>query len=92
MITKKLTRTSIIVNELDFDKKTNKLSYWIGNNIHREYFIDDRFRIDDNILRYENYLILENLENDEDRVYWYDGVMNFVHNLVTGNAWLNSLK
>lgn len=93
MITKKITVTGLIVNNLQVIKDCTVVHYWIGNDIERTLVLDRSISLSENILKYENSLNLESIEDNDKEILWYDGVTNLI---VTGDsygqrAWFSNL-
>lgn len=78
MITKKIIVTGLIVNNLQVIKDCTAVHYWIGNDIERTLVIDKSISLSKNILKYENLLVLENIDDTDKEIYWYNGLTNIV--------------
>ncbi len=79
MITKKITVTGLIVNNLQVIKDCTAVHYWIGNDIERTLVLDQSMSLSKNILRYENLLVFENIDNTDKEIYWYNSLTNIVY-------------
>lgn len=79
MITKKITVTGLIVNNLQVIKDCTAVHYWIGNDIERTLVLDKSMSLSKNILRYENLLVFENIDNADKEIYWYNSLINIVY-------------
>lgn len=93
MITRKVIVTKVIVNNLTIDIELHQAGYWIGNNIRRSIVFDPTMTVGKAILKYENSLNLESIEDNDKEILWYDGVTNLI---VTGDsfgqrAWFSNL-
>ena len=78
MITKKIIVTGLIVNNLQVIKDCAAVHYWIGNDIERTLVLDRSISLSENILKYENLLALESVDNADKEIYWYNGLTNIV--------------
>lgn len=93
MITRKAIVTGLIVNNLTIDIELHKADYWIGNNIKRSIVFDPIMTVGKAIVKYENSLNLESIEDNDKEIFWYNGVTNLI---VTGDsygqrAWFSNL-
>ena len=79
MITKKITVTGLIVNNLQVIKDCTAVHYWIGNDIERTLVLDCSMSLSKNILKYENLLVLGNIDNTDKEIYWYNSLTNIVY-------------
>lgn len=79
MITKKITVTGLIVNNLQVIKDCTAVRYWIGNDVERTLVIDRSMSLSENILRYENLLVFENIDDTDKEIYWYNSLTNIVY-------------
>lgn len=93
MITKKITVTGLIVNNLQVIKDCTAVHYWIGNDIERTLDIDCSMSLSKNILKYENLLILENIDNTDKEICWYNSLTNIVYggDNYSMRAWLQRI-
>ena len=94
MITKKLIVTGLIVNDLQVIKDCTAVHYWIGNDIERTLVLDRSISLSENILKYENLLALENFDNNDKEIFWYNGLTNIVcsgDNYFTRQAWFQRI-
>ena len=93
MITRKARVTKVIVNNLIIDIELHKAEYWIGNNIKRSIVFDPIMTVGKAIVKYENSLNLESIEDNDKEILWYNRVTNLI---VAGDsygqrAWFSNL-
>ena len=93
MITKKITVTGLIVNNLQVIKDCTAVHYWIGNDIERTLVLDRSISLSKNILKYENLLVLANIDNTDKEIYWYNSLTNIVcgGDYFSMRAWLQRI-
>ena len=93
MITKKITVTGLIVNNLQVIKDCSAVRYWIGNDVERTLVIDRSMSLSENILRYENLLVLENIDNTDKEICWFNSLTNIVYGVdnYSTRAWLQRI-